>query len=181
MKQIKRFLSVLSRDEALHEEMRRQRTQIEDMRAQLHVEAGKRKALEVELGERDAELERVERQALDGMPGLSSGEIERLAMLAEKCGEVVQAVGKVMRHGWDSSSPFGGRHNRSALEREIGNVLAVAAMMQDEGDLRRGDIGSWQRTKRAGMAAWTHHQRFSETREEQLERTRVIQQRKAAE
>lgn len=35
---------------------------------------------------------------------LTPGEAERLAMLAEECGEVIQAVGKILRHGGTPAS-----------------------------------------------------------------------------
>ena len=31
---------------------------------------------------------------------LTPAETERLAILAEECGEVIQAVGKILRHGY---------------------------------------------------------------------------------
>ncbi len=104
-----------------------------------------------------AEAEERELAAI-GLPGLTAAEMERLAMLAEECGEVVQAVGKVLRHGYQSASPFGGPVNRVALEREIGNVRAVVGLMIDARDVRLGDIQHWQRSKRAVFAKWTHHQ-----------------------
>ncbi len=53
---------------------------------------------------------------------LSPSEAERLAMLAEGCGEVVQAIGKILRHGYESTHPDGGPTNRATLERECGDV-----------------------------------------------------------
>jgi hypothetical protein len=111
-----------------------------------------------------------------GIPYLAPAEIERLAMLAEECCEVVQAVGKVLRHGWDSQSPYGGKTNRVTLEREIGNVRAIVNMMLDAKDLRLGDIQSWQRGKRAALPKWTHFQDCSMPREEQLAMMRAIGQ-----
>ena len=32
--------------------------------------------------------------------GLTPAEAKRLALLAEECGEVLQAIGKVLRHGF---------------------------------------------------------------------------------
>lgn len=80
-----------------------------------------------------------------GLPGLTPAETERLAMLAETCGEVVQAVGKVLRHGWESQSPYGGRPNRVSLEREIGQVRAIVNLMLDSGDVEAREA--------AGLAA----------------------------
>lgn len=36
---------------------------------------------------------------------LSDAELERLAYLAEECGEVQQIIGKIIRHGYESYSP----------------------------------------------------------------------------
>ncbi len=92
------------------------------------------------------------------MPGLTAAEIERLAMLAEECGEVAQAVGKVLRHGWHSCSPYNPRVNRMSLEREIGDLRAVIELMLDTRDLRLSELQAWQRRKRSAMPKWTHHQ-----------------------
>lgn len=37
--------------------------------------------------------------------GLTPAEAERLAMLSEECGEVIQIIGKILRHGYDSYHP----------------------------------------------------------------------------
>lgn len=104
-------------------------------------------------------LRAIEKEAgADGPPGLTAAEIERLAILAEECGEVAQAVGKVLRHGWESQSPYGSRPNRVALEREIGNVRAVVNLMLDAGDVRLSELQAWQRRKRDGLEKWTHYQ-----------------------
>lgn len=92
------------------------------------------------------------------VPGLGAAEIERLAMLAEECGEVTQAVGKILRHGWQSSSPFGGPTNKVSLEREMGDVRAVIDMMIAAGDVRAGDIQHYRAHKRANAGRWLHHQ-----------------------
>ena len=109
-----------------------------------------------------------------GIPGLSPAEIERLSMLAEECGEVVQAVGKVLRHGWDCSSPYGSRTNRVTLEREVGDVRAIVGLMLDSHDLHLAEVQTWQRRKRAAVPKWTHYQDCSMSREEQLEMMRAM-------
>jgi NTP pyrophosphatase (non-canonical NTP hydrolase) len=92
------------------------------------------------------------------LPRLTAAEIERLAMLAEECGEVQQAVGKILRHGYESKPPRGGLTNRVALEREIGDVHAVMELMQDAGDTRAPVVNSWRNEKRLALRRWTHHQ-----------------------
>ena len=110
-----------------------------------------------------ADLERCAaemRMARDGsdVAGLTLAQIERLAMLAEECGEVVQAVGKILRHGYHSGSPFGGPSNRVHLERELGDVRSLIAMMFAAGDIRAGDVRHWQYLKDVNVRKWTHHQ-----------------------
>jgi hypothetical protein len=102
-------------------------------------------------------------EAAKPVPGLSAAEIERLALLAEECGEVVQAMGKVLRHGYNSGPANGRLSNRVALEREIGDVRAVMELMSDAGDLRPPVVNSWRNEKRSAMRRWAHHQTFAGT------------------
>jgi len=99
---------------------------------------------------------------IGNVPGLSPAEIERLALLVEECGEAMQAAGKVLRHGWRSSSPFGGPPNNVALEREIGDVHAACDLLIASDDMRGGDIGHWRRRKRISVEKYLHHQPTSE-------------------
>lgn len=116
--------------------------------------------------ERDALRERVRELEiylagdleLNGPPALTAAEIERLALLAEECGEVAQAVGKILRHGWESQSPFRGLRNRVGLERELGHVRAAMELMHAAGDVHMGKICSWREKKKATVGRWLHHQ-----------------------
>lgn len=125
-----------------------------------------------QLEARMRQMERERNAMLFGdVPGLTPAEIERLAILAEECGEVVRAVGKVFRFGWESQSPYklqGGRSNRAELEQEIGHVRAAVNLMLDAEDLRLGDVQAWQKSKRGRLNRWTQHQACSIPREEQL-------------
>lgn len=65
---------------------------------------------------------------------LTPAEAERLAMLAEECGEVIQVIGKILRHGYDSYHPDQAATpphlrftNRQALAQELCDVLGVAS------------------------------------------------------
>jgi hypothetical protein len=40
---------------------------------------------------------------MDHVNGLSNEQLESLALLSEECGEVIQVVGKILRHGLDSN------------------------------------------------------------------------------
>lgn len=68
---------------------------------------------------------------------LSPAEIERLAWLLEELGEAQQAIGKIMRHGWNSKDPTNPHHkgNRHDLEVEMADVYAAISLMSNEGDI----------------------------------------------
>ena len=60
---------------------------------------------------------------------LTPAQAERLAMLAEECGEVIQAVGKILRHGFESRHPNGGETNKDALLRELGDLSCLSTVV----------------------------------------------------
>jgi NTP pyrophosphatase (non-canonical NTP hydrolase) len=66
---------------------------------------------------------------------MNKGQVERLVLLIEECGEVIQAASKVLRHGWEGSY-VNGEKNRTSLERELGDVLAILSLMGE----RNSDI-----------------------------------------
>jgi len=92
---------------------------------------------------------------------LTEAEAERLAILAEECGETVQAVTKILRHGFESWN------NKADLEREIGNILAIADLMISEGDVDEGEIHLSANNKVEALRHYTHHQAFSQSRPEE--------------
>lgn len=69
--------------------------------------------------------------------GLTPAEHERLAWLNEELHEVGQAIGKIMRHGYDSRDPTKHDHegNRADLVAEICDVLRAIKLMHLSGDL----------------------------------------------
>ncbi len=94
--------------------------------------------------------------------GLSPAQVERLSILAEECGEVIQAVGKILRHGYESVDPTGQKKgtNRQQLEVEIGDILAARSLMAQCGDI---DLFATNKAKaikldRLCSGKYTHHQ-----------------------
>lgn len=88
---------------------------------------------------------------------LTPAQAERLAMLIEECGEVIQIAGKVLRHGYDSYHPDNPAvSNRELLGRELTDLLAVAASLcrdkVPEGSLHHQDL-AWEKKLR-----FAHHQ-----------------------
>jgi NTP pyrophosphatase (non-canonical NTP hydrolase) len=96
--------------------------------------------------------------------GLTPAEAERLAILAEEAGEIVQAVGKILRHGYESYNPTTVRQipNRRHLEIECGDIAAVIHDMCRQGDMQPGFIDTQRESKLARLEAGTlylHHQK----------------------
>ena len=97
---------------------------------------------------------------------LTPAQAERLALLAEECGELVQAIGKVLRHGLDSTNPLVpagcGRSNRGQLEKEMGDVRAAMIMLCEAGDTDKAAVHSLADKKLREVRQWLHHAESSD-------------------
>lgn len=91
---------------------------------------------------------------------LTNSQVERLAMLVEECGEVIQAATKVLRHGYESFDPDNPAltSNAEHLEREICDLLAVVRGMTILGDLGNEPSIRDLATVWLRKMQWTHHQ-----------------------
>lgn len=76
---------------------------------------------------------------------LSPAEVERLAILIEECGEVIQAASKVLRFGWRGES---GQDNKKDLVSELGDVQAAIDLMTTCEDFHADTM--WASTNRKG-------------------------------
>jgi NTP pyrophosphatase (non-canonical NTP hydrolase) len=59
---------------------------------------------------------------------------ERLVVLIEECGEVIQAATKCLRFGWDRDHPDYGV-NHEVLAREVGDLIAMIDSLNLREDL----------------------------------------------
>lgn len=93
---------------------------------------------------------------------LTDAEAERLAILAEECAEVIQIIGKISRHGYESFHPADACKidNRRLLEHELGDVLGMITAMAQKGDVRpdRIDMNADQRVLKFRKGTFLHHQ-----------------------
>ena len=91
---------------------------------------------------------------------LTPAEAERLALLMEECGEVVQIVGKIFRHGAHSHHPDkpDGPSNIEHLMKEIGDVFHAVDRLVDAEDLDREEIELCQASKSVLVKKYLHHQ-----------------------
>ena len=97
---------------------------------------------------------------------MTESERERLAMLAEECAEVIHVIGKILRHGYESSNPTIPKEhgvfvstNHGDLIKELGDIRGVLYGMIQARDLPSDLFETedpekvWKRKLK-----WTHHQ-----------------------
>lgn len=89
---------------------------------------------------------------------LTPAEAERLALLLEEMGEAQQAIGKILRHGYQSTHPDRDETNRYELECEIGDVKAAILLMEVAGDINAAGARHSRDLKLEKVRQYLHHQ-----------------------
>jgi hypothetical protein len=94
---------------------------------------------------------------------LKAAEHERLSLLLGECAEAIAIVGKILRHGYESTNPTlpldEQRTNRSLLTQEIGDVLHAIDRLTSSCDLDADAINNARANKRDSVVRWMHHDR----------------------
>lgn len=88
---------------------------------------------------------------------LTPAEAERLSIMAEECAEVIQIIGKIQRHGFDSCHPNGGPNNRRLLAKEIGDVKVATLLLLDSHDVEDDAVQDSYREKMFNIPQYLHH------------------------
>lgn len=98
--------------------------------------------------------------------GLTPAQDERLAILLEECGEVIQCIGKIQRHGYHSWNPevVGATTNRDDLAREVADLMAAISLMTKAEDIEVGNLNRDSEHKLQKLKKYTHHQEDSNGR-----------------
>ena len=91
---------------------------------------------------------------------LSDAQLERLAILSEELGEAQQAIGKIIRHGYESYNPDGNqsRTNRDDLETELGDVMFAMSLISDAGEVSHVAVCERALIKAKKILPYLHHQ-----------------------
>jgi len=91
---------------------------------------------------------------------LTKAEEERLNLLQEECAEIIQAVSKIKRFGFDSKKPRDpdGPNNKEHLETELGGLAAVLDLMIVAGDVDEEHCEAAQMAKACSIHTYTKHQ-----------------------
>jgi len=97
---------------------------------------------------------------MNSFNNLSPEQLERLALLAEEAGELVQAVMKIVRHGYASEHPDSGIRNIEQLEDEIGDVLASIEILAHAGDINKHNLEKRMGIKLKTVGQYLHHNKI---------------------
>lgn len=90
--------------------------------------------------------------------GLSPAEDEALALIAEECAEVIQAVTKIQRHGLHSHHPDSPHiSNRTTLQKEIGDLQAALHVGDMQVLVDVGAVGYMCERKLENLPKYLHH------------------------
>jgi NTP pyrophosphatase (non-canonical NTP hydrolase) len=90
---------------------------------------------------------------------LTPEEDERLAILLEECGEVLQIIGKIKRHGYESYNPFDSTKisNRRLLEKELGDVTHAMQLLSYHSDINMSTVKRRSIDKQTSALPYLHH------------------------
>lgn len=84
---------------------------------------------------------------------LNETHYETLLICQEECAEVTQAISKVLRFGLDSS--WQDRTNQERLEEEIGDLVAMIEILQEQGIVDSEFIRRASSAKRHKLQKWS--------------------------
>ncbi len=94
---------------------------------------------------------------MDNFNQLTNAEAERLAILLEELGESQHAIGKILRHGYNSCHPVSGLDNRSYLESELGDVQYAIRQLCIHHELNKNNINTAELLRATKQPKYLHH------------------------
>jgi hypothetical protein len=99
---------------------------------------------------------------------LTPAEAELLALLAEECGEVVQVIGKILRHGLESTHPNAApiETNRYLLQKECGDLWAAMDLLAANGVIDSKAVAQHSTYKLRRVFQYLHHNKQLQSAEE---------------
>lgn len=92
---------------------------------------------------------------------LTPKQVELLGGTSEECGEVVQVIGKIFRHGLDSRKPTDplSETNRKNLTAELADIAAMTDLLIENGVIDASEWQSLKDKKRDRFEQYAHHLR----------------------
>ena len=80
---------------------------------------------------------------------------EILSIAQEECGELVVAISKVFRFGFDSRWPEGGIDNRTRLTEELGDLMAMVQLMAENNIIDINEMAKAGERKITKLKTWS--------------------------
>jgi len=80
---------------------------------------------------------------------------EILSIAQEECGEVVVAISKIFRFGFDSRWPEGGVDNRTRLTEELGDLMAMVKLMSENDIVDIEEVSKAAERKITKLKTWS--------------------------
>lgn len=86
---------------------------------------------------------------------VTSKETEALIIMQEECTEVAQVISKIFRFGLDEA--YDNRTNRRRLEEEIGDLLCMIEILEEQELIDMRLVQEAKSAKRIKLEQWTTH------------------------
>lgn len=80
---------------------------------------------------------------------------EVMDILQEECAEVIQAVSKIRRFGYETRWPEEGPTNRYHLETEIGDLLAMVDILVERNIVSDTNLNLARQRKKEKLKTWS--------------------------
>lgn len=90
-------------------------------------------------------------------------EKEILSIAQEECAEVIQAISKVFRFGFDAKHPNESLNNRQRLEEEVGDLQCMISLMIEFGLVSEHNLMKAEHKKFDKLKQWSNIFDESET------------------
>lgn len=81
---------------------------------------------------------------------------EIMDIAQEECAEVIQAISKIRRFGFDGKHPDSNIDNREHLEEEIGDLMCLFEIMEEREMIDWGNVALYAQKKRNKLAQWSN-------------------------
>ena len=86
----------------------------------------------------------------------NSVESEIMDIAQEECAEVIQAISKVRRFGFDGKHPDKTFNNREHLEEEIGDLVCMFDLMREHSMIEWSNVIEASERKRHKLRIWSN-------------------------
>jgi NTP pyrophosphatase (non-canonical NTP hydrolase) len=87
---------------------------------------------------------------------MNSKQKEVLLIAQEECAEVIQAISKIFRFGFDSKWPIDGVNNRERLTEEVGDLLAMIKLLSDFDVIDLSNLEDLANKKLTKLKKWSN-------------------------